>query len=339
MGSISHLERSLSYAVESRLRRIADRKRLYAAASWTVRAALIALVVAFTPTSGRAGTFVAYGPQQYVRQTGTPTPVTTSFTVLDPTTTFTMRIDNSGVSSAIVTLNGVVVFSESDFNATVTLLTKAVTLQATNQLVVELRGQPGENFRLQIIGTDNAPPTITAAVTPAPNAAGWNHTDATVNFTCSDRTSGIATCPAPVAVTTETAGQSVSGTAIDKAGNTATASVTVKLDKTLPDLNVSSPANGSRVFVSHITVGGTVTDALSGPASVTCNGVPAVLSGATFSCGVTVSLGTNSIVVTAADIAGNTRSTTLGLTYAPVPTVRFTSPTNLSFINLSPTTV
>src|SRR5689334_554865 len=187
MGSISHLERSLSYAVESRLRRIADRQRLYALASWTVRVALIALVLAFTPTPGRAGTFVAYGPQQYVRQSGTPTPVTTSFTVLDPATTFTMRIDSSGVSSAIVTLNGVVVFRESDFNATVTLLTKAVTLQATNQLIVELRGQSGESFRLQIVGDDNAPPAITATVTPAPNPAGWNRTDTTVSFTCSDR--------------------------------------------------------------------------------------------------------------------------------------------------------
>jgi len=168
MGSISHLERSLSYAVVSRLRRNAERQQFYAAASWAVRVALIALVLAFTPTSGRAGTFVAYGPQQYVRGSGTPTPVTTSFTVLDPTTSFTMRIDSSGVTSAVVTLNGVEILHESDFNATVTLLTKAVTLQATNQLIVELRGQPGESFRLQIIGDDSAPPTITAAVTPAP---------------------------------------------------------------------------------------------------------------------------------------------------------------------------
>src|SRR5205823_3665409 len=73
----------------------------------------------------------------------------------------------NGVSSAIVSLNGVDIFTERDFNQRVTLLTKTVTLRATNQLSVELRGKPGENLTLQIIGVETAPTLTSIAVTPA----------------------------------------------------------------------------------------------------------------------------------------------------------------------------
>jgi len=186
---------------------------------------------------------------------------------------------------------------------------------------------------------DNVPPTITATVTPAPNAAGWNKSNPTVTFTCSDATSGIASCTAPVTVTTETTGQVVTGTAVDGAGNTATASVTVKLDKTPPSLAVTSPANGTKIFVSPVAVDGTAADALSGVASVTCNGAPVTVSGTGFSCSVTLVPGTNSTNVVATDVAGNTSASSLSLIYAPVPVVTFTAPANLSYLNLSPTTV
>jgi hypothetical protein len=185
-----------------------------------------------------------------------------------------------------VTLNGIQIFKESDFNTSVTLLTKAVKLQATNQLAVEMRVKPGESFSLQIIGVDNTLPTISAAVSPGPNAAGWNKTDPTVSFTCADSTSGIVFCSEPVVVSTETAGQIVVGTAVDKAGNVATASATVRLDKTAPTLAIASPAAGATVFVSPITVNGTATDVLSGLASLTCNGVPALPNAGSFTCGV-----------------------------------------------------
>jgi hypothetical protein len=198
----------------------------------------------------------------------------------------------------------------------------------------------GNSGTLSVIAcSDTTPPTITGAVTPPPNEAGWNKSNPTVTFTCADNTSGIASCTAPVTVTAETAGQAVVGIAIDKAGNTATASVTVKLDKTTPNLAVASPANGAKIFASPISVNGSVTDVLSGLASVTCNGVSATVNGGSFNCGVTPTPGANSINATAIDVAGNTSTSTLSLTYAPVPTVRLTSPANLGYLNLSPTTV
>ena len=116
------------------------------------------------------------------------------------------------------------------------------------------------------INLDKTAPTITAAITPAPNAGGWNNTNVTVSFTCTDALSGMATCPAPVTVSTETAGQVIAGTAVDKAGNTATASVTVKLDKTAPTITAAAaPApNTAGWNNSAVTVTFTCTDAGSG---------------------------------------------------------------------------
>jgi hypothetical protein len=301
--------------------------------------AFVALLLASLPAVTYAGTFVSFGPQTYVRATGTPSVANTTFTVTDPTTTFTMQIDSKGVSSAIVTLNGVQVFKESDFNANVTLLTKAVTLKATNQLSVEMRGKPGESFKIQIIGVDNGLPTISAAVSPGPNAAGWNKTDPTVTFTCADSNSGVVFCSQPIVISSETAGQIVVGTAVDKAGNVATTSVTVKLDKTPPSLAFASPLPGGTVFVSPTTVNGTATDVLSGLATVSCNGVPALPNAGSFTCGVPLTPGANSINAIAVDVAGNAGNATLNLTYARIPVIKLTSPTHLSYLNLSPTTI
>ncbi|MBI5197217.1 MAG: hypothetical protein HZA19_01265 [Nitrospirae bacterium] len=85
---------------------------------------------------------------------------------------------------------------------------------------------------------DATPPLITAAPAPLPNANGWNNGDVTVTFTCSDTESGIATCPAPAAIATEGAGQVIAGTAVDLAGNSASATVAVNLDKTAPELTM-----------------------------------------------------------------------------------------------------
>jgi glucodextranase-like protein len=188
--------------------------------------------------------------------------------------------------------------------------------------------------------SDNVPPTITATVTPAPNAAGWNNSNPTVTFTCADESSGIASCPEPVSVASETAGEIIVGTAVDVAGNMASATVTVKLDRTPPNLNFTSPTDGSRVFASPVVVLGTVEDTLSGFSSLTCNGVAGTLTGTNFRCAVALTPGANSINGVATDVAGNISTLPpLALNYARVPTVTFTSPANLSYLNLSPTTV
>jgi hypothetical protein len=88
-----------------------------------------------------------------------------------------------------------------------------------------------------------------------------------------------------------------------------------------------------------VTVTGVATDALSGVASVTCNGAPASVSGNSVSCEVTLSQGANSILAATTDRAGNTSTATLALTYVRVPNVTITTPANLSYFNITPTTV
>lgn len=127
------------------------------------------------------------------------------------------------------------------------------------------------------------------------------------------------------------------GTATDKAGNSSTASVIVKLDKTPPSVTVTSPVSGTTVYTSPASVSGTVTDNLSGLAGITCDGTPAILTGSTFNCSAPLTASVNSIVK-ATDVAGNISTPPLSLTYS-APTVTITAPADLSFLNLSPTTV
>jgi hypothetical protein len=67
------------------------------------------------------------------------------------------------VTSAVITLNGVVIIGPNEFNPHVTIIEKPVTLASSNTLTVELRGKPGSGLTLQIIGqTTNTPPTANA---------------------------------------------------------------------------------------------------------------------------------------------------------------------------------
>src|SRR5205823_2810920 len=148
---------------------------------------------------------------------------------------------------------------------------------------------------------DKMPPVNTANVAPPANAAGWNNSNATVNFNCSDATSGIAACPAPVAANTERSDQIVTGTATDKAGNSKTTSVTVNIDKTAPTIThtINPAPNAAGWNNSDATVTFNCSDPLSGVASctspviVTLEGDSQVLTG------------------TALDKAGNTSGTSV----------------------------
>ncbi|HEY6968322.1 MAG TPA: hypothetical protein VJA94_03890 [Candidatus Angelobacter sp.] len=279
--------------------------------------AIGALLVAGT-TWARAGTFIAFGPQDYMRGTGAPVTIVTNFSVRNPNTQYTLKAFNGGlqdnqtelVSGSVVALNGVQVIGANNFNQQVSEVDIPVTLQGSNTIAVEVRGQPGGLLTIEIVGIDNDPPTIQATVFPAPNAAGWNNSNVTVTFVCNDATSGVASCPSPTTVTTEGANQPVSGTATDAAGNSASTSVALNIDKTPPVISITSPANGATLTSASTTVTGVVSDILSGLAVVTCDGVPASVQNGSFSCPVTLTPGSNTITAQATDVAGNNSSAT-----------------------------
>ena len=154
---------------------------------------------------------------------------------------------------------------------------------------------------------DTTAPSINHSVAPVPNGAGWNKADATVTFSCADETggSGLASCLADGGstgsrtVSTETNGTLVSGTATDKAGNKATDSVTVKLDKTNP--TITATANGTKNaagwYKDDVTVSYTASDALSGISGVPASKVLTEGAGQSASATVTDAAGNSSTAV------------------------------------------
>ena len=156
---------------------------------------------------------------------------------------------------------------------------------------------------------DTVAPTISGVPTASPNGAGWYNTTVTIHWTCSDALSGIASCPVDQTLSTEGTNQTVSGTAVDAAGNqaSATSSPSVNIDLTAPT-GVSGSAGRSTDhngwYTSPVTITFTGTGDISGIASCTSTTYGGPDSG------------TASVPGTCTDKAGNTSApVSFGLQY------------------------
>jgi len=177
---------------------------------------------------------------------------------------------------------------------------------------------------------DPDPPIVTAWVTPAPNALGWNNSPVTIRFTCTDAGAGVAHCPDPIAVTTEGPNQVVTATATDALGNTATTSVTVNLDLTPPSVALGAPVEGATVTSDTIAASGTVADGLSDVIGASCNGVAATINGLEVTCNVPLRPGLNAVVLHVTDRAGNSAS--FGVNVRASATRPVVSPSRLTML-------
>jgi hypothetical protein len=135
-------------------------------------------------------------------------------------------------------------------------------------------GESGNSTVSYTVETDNTAPVVTAAVTPAANAAGWHKGNVDIKWSATDFGSGVAAgfpTPGTDSVTAETpvAGVTKTSTAKDVAGNTGTGSVTIRLDKTAPAVTATAdrPANGAGWYAGDVTAAFSATDTLSGVAS------------------------------------------------------------------------
>ena len=157
---------------------------------------------------------------------------------------------------------------------------------------------------------DTTPPTITATISPTPNAAGWVNAPATVSFTCADSGSGIpaVACPAAVSVTADGVA-TITRTVHDRAGNTASASATVQLDRVAPVVTLAGEPTSPAC---------TTSDALSGVAAAAAlttvttrvNGIPT----------------TTATCAGATDLAGNTAAPVTKTYVAPMTFSGFFAP-------------
>ena len=212
------------------------------------------------------------------------TDVTVSFNCADPGT----------VSSGLAT---------NDVAGT-TVTTETPGLSVTNTgTCVDTAGNTAESNTVSDIRIDKTAPTIAGSLDRAAAATGWFNiaTGAPIaQFTCSDPLSGIADGPCPeTAPLGEGAAQSVSHSATDKAGNTASATITgINVDLTAPTVAITSPSNSSYVLNSVTHAAYSCDDGLSGVGS--CNGP--VVNGSAFN---TAAVGQKMFSVSAMDIAGN----------------------------------
>lgn len=142
-------------------------------------------------------------------------------------------------------------------------LAAAVTDVAGNATTVSIAG----------INIDLTRPALAAAAQPAPNLVGWNNTDVVVHWTCTDPDlvdgqagAGVDGCPADQQVSAEGFGQVISGSARDHAGNRASATALVNVDKTAPTLagTAAQAPNSAGWYRGDVTVDWTAEDAAGG---------------------------------------------------------------------------
>ncbi|MBI2782095.1 MAG: PxKF domain-containing protein [Chloroflexi bacterium] len=180
------------------------------------------------------------------------------------------------------------------------------------------------------VDVDLTAPSISASVAPAAADTGWWNlaTGApTVTYTCSDDGSGVASCSAAHPFG-EGADQADTGTAVDVAGNTSTASVS--------NVDVDLAAPTGLAFV-----GGALADGASylfgsvpaGPTGCTGSGGTSGLAGCAVS-GYSTLVGVHTVTGAATDNAGN--SSSIGLTYTVLPwtLAGFANPVSMTTPNL-----
>jgi len=194
----------------------------------------------------------------------TTPPVMSAVRSIQPNANGWNNTDVSVTFQATDALSGVALISG---DATVT--TEGENQSVTGQ-VVDKAGNVA-TFDVTGISIDKTLPVITGMRSPDANANGWNNTDVAVTFQATDALSGVASISGDTTVTTEGKNQSVTGQALDKAGNVATFVVSgISIDKTAPVVaGTRSPEPNTNGWNNtDVSVAFKATDSLSGVESV-----------------------------------------------------------------------
>ena len=119
------------------------------------------------------------------------------------------------------------------------------------------------------LAIDRTGPEIVAEADRPAGEDGWYNAPVTVTFRCADAVSGVSSCPSPVTVDADGAGQRISRSATDRAGNTGTTSISISIDRTPPTITgkLSPGPDHGAWYWNAPTISWTCADALSGVSS------------------------------------------------------------------------
>lgn len=166
------------------------------------------------------------------------------------------------------------------------------------------------NFTVGGINIDKTPPVITGAALAPPNANGWYRSDVIINFSATDTLSGIDTLTPDTAISAEGTSLSAAGTATDKAGNSASFTVTgINIDRTPPvtGISLSGTAGSNNWYISTVNATLRAEDAVSGVSATYYS-----IDGGEYSAGTSISVpaeGRHNISYYSVDRAGNAGAT------------------------------
>ncbi len=118
------------------------------------------------------------------------------------------------------------------------------------------------------IKRDATAPTISASLDPD-SGGGWNTTNVAVTYVCDDELSGVASCGPDQTLSSEGDAVPYGGTAVDVAGNDASVTGSVKIDKSAPTISavLSPDANVNGWHKGDVHVDYSCADTVSGVAS------------------------------------------------------------------------
>jgi hypothetical protein len=156
-----------------------------------------------------------------------------------------------------------------DVSALFALGATTVTCTATDQFGNQSEG----SFVVTVVDTTD-PEIEWVSTLPAPNAQGWNSSDVTVTWECTDIV-GVTAGTVSQELSEEGADLSATGTCTDTSGNTASDTQTgIDLDKSGPSANlavyVGTPGDNGW-YVSDVTIATSGSDTLSGPPTCTAD--------------------------------------------------------------------
>jgi RHS repeat-associated protein len=282
----------------------------------------------------------AYGPTQFTRLSGPLQDIEELFTqpegAAPPDSLFIVNGNpdsTNRVPYGWITLNGDTVADPDDFGIGVAQITRAVTLENGNELIVRLGGDSGA-FVIVSATTNGGFAPVATITSPVPGSA-TSASQVTVTGTVAANSAVTVTVNGTSAtVETDNSFEATVGltgtglkdliiTATDAASRVGHAARQIYRDVTSPSLTVTAPQEGLITSQTSVTVIGSVSDET--PTSVNVNGVPLVqdtLGG--FSGTIGLSEGANVLTVTAIDAAGNSNNVVRNVTrdtQAPVLTV------------------